>query len=69
MAHTQCTHNSSAIATIEISSPSNGKHATMATSRLPQETVDYLKAWMMSTQHINRPYRTGEGQDHGQDRH
>jgi hypothetical protein len=32
-------HNSSGIATIEISSPSNGKHATKATS-LPQETVD-----------------------------
>eukprot|EP00970_Alexandrium_tamarense_P001169 scaffold126_cov114-Alexandrium_tamarense.AAC.2 len=28
----------------------------MAPSRLPQETVDYLKAWMMSTKHINYPY-------------
>jgi hypothetical protein len=28
----------------------------MATSRLPQETVDYLKAWMMSPLHINHPY-------------
>jgi hypothetical protein len=30
----------------------------MATSRLPQETVDYLKAWMMSPPHINHPYPT-----------
>eukprot|EP01082_Thalassiosira_pseudonana_P012513 g11502.t1 g11502 contig5:1019505-1021842(+) len=30
----------------------------MAPSRLPQETVDYLKAWMMSTKHINYPYPT-----------
>jgi phospholipid N-methyltransferase len=47
--------------------------AKLATSRLPQETVDYLKAWMMSPRHINHqpslPDRTGEGQDHGQDRH
>jgi 2-polyprenyl-3-methyl-5-hydroxy-6-metoxy-1,4-benzoquinol methylase len=23
---------------------------------LPQETVDYLKAWMMSPEHISHPY-------------
>ena len=28
----------------------------MAPSRLPQETVDYLKAWMMSPEHISHPY-------------
>ncbi len=34
--------------------------ATKATSRksasLPQETVDYLKAWMMSPEHISNPH-------------
>eukprot|EP01082_Thalassiosira_pseudonana_P015447 g13700.t1 g13700 contig9:228414-229317(+) len=52
------------MATVEISASSNGKHATKATSRktksasLPQETVAYLKAWMMSPEHISRPYPT-----------
>ncbi|EED89139.1 predicted protein, partial [Thalassiosira pseudonana CCMP1335] len=52
------------MATVEISTRSNGKHATKATSRkpksasLPQETVDYLKAWMMSPEHISHPYPT-----------
>jgi hypothetical protein len=32
--------------------------AKLATSRLPQETVDYLKAWMMSPEHISHPYPT-----------
>eukprot|EP00970_Alexandrium_tamarense_P004231 scaffold706_cov190-Alexandrium_tamarense.AAC.17 len=56
--------NSSTMATVEISASSNGKHATKATSRktksasLPQETVAYLKAWMMSPEHISHPYPT-----------
>ena len=31
----------------------NKKRTTMS---LPQETVDYLKAWMMSPEHISHPY-------------
>eukprot|EP00970_Alexandrium_tamarense_P002786 scaffold390_cov191-Alexandrium_tamarense.AAC.1 len=31
----------------------NKKRTTM---RLPQETVNYLKAWMMSPEHISHPY-------------
>ncbi|EED95782.1 predicted protein, partial [Thalassiosira pseudonana CCMP1335] len=31
----------------------NKKRTTMS---LPQETVDYLKAWMMSPEHIFHPY-------------
>ncbi|EED94845.1 predicted protein, partial [Thalassiosira pseudonana CCMP1335] len=33
----------------------NKKRTTMG---LPQETVDYLEAWMMSPEHIYRPYPT-----------
>ena len=33
----------------------NKKRTTMS---LPQETVDYLKAWMMSPEHISHPYPT-----------
>jgi hypothetical protein len=31
----------------------NKKRTTMS---LPQETVDYLKAWMISPEHISHPY-------------
>eukprot|EP00970_Alexandrium_tamarense_P011583 scaffold2541_cov106-Alexandrium_tamarense.AAC.4 len=50
------------MATAEISTATKATDSatTKATSRksasLPQETVDYLKAWMMSTKHISNPY-------------
>ena len=38
-------------------SPTSTK-AKKKTTSLPQETVDYLKAWMMSEEHIHHPYPT-----------
>jgi len=41
----------------DASSPINRKSKKKSTS-LPVETVEYLKAWMMSPEHIAHPYPT-----------
>lgn len=38
--------------------PKSGKKAPRKSSSLPAETVEYLKAWMMSPEHIAHPYPT-----------
>lgn len=35
-----------------------GKSSVRKSSSLPSETVDYLKAWMMSPEHVAHPYPT-----------
>jgi len=38
--------------------PKSGKKGPRKSSSLPAETVEYLKAWMMSPEHIAHPYPT-----------
>eukprot|EP00804_Cyclotella_cryptica_P031348 CCRYP_012173-RA/>CCRYP_012173-RA protein AED:0.12 eAED:0.12 QI:579/1/1/1/1/1/2/1677/427 len=40
------------------SRPANGSNSTKKSASLPQETVEYLKSWMMSPEHIAHPYPT-----------
>ena len=38
--------------------PSSQKEKKRKTTSLPSSTVDYLKAWMMSPEHVAHPYPT-----------
>jgi len=40
------------------SRPSSGSNSNKKSASLPQETVEYLKSWMMSPEHIAHPYPT-----------
>ncbi|KAI2507397.1 Homeodomain [Fragilaria crotonensis] len=50
--------SSSSVSTSSTTSSLKGKASQRKSSSLPSETVEYLKAWMMSPDHVAHPYPT-----------